>query len=127
MAEVAIARPGERLSKFAKETANRAAGALPHKHTSLFLYRDYLRVIERKYEGSQVKYLKNAVRHNFITYKYLEDKERMQMVGEGTRFVGLLACAEELHDGGLKNAYLKDPFTRIDETHRQIDPKRYTV
>lgn len=87
-----------------KEVSTTLAKKLPHRHTSLFLYRDYLRVIRKKYKSPLASRMRSHVRQGFEANRYLGDKERMETVEEGVKFLGLLSCQE-----GMFNESLKDP------------------
>merc|ERR1719195_2439050 len=98
----------------AEETNEETTKHYPHKHSTTFLYRDYMRVLDRKYPKEFAGKLKRTVRELFDYYAHLPDKERFQVMGEGTRLLGLLACEEEMHNRGLRHSFVKTHWEIID-------------
>lgn len=111
------------LSDTAEEMAEKTALNYPHKNSAQFMYRDYMRVISRKYDEPQAKRLKAIVRQMFLEYAHLPKKEMFQTMGEGTRFLGLLACEEDMHDRGLRHMFLKTKWDIRDVFDCRLDCK----
>jgi len=111
------------LSDTAEEMATATAVNYPHKNSAQFMFRDYMRVITRKYNEPERSRLKAIVREMFLEHAHLPKSEMFQVMGEGTRFLGLMACEEEMHDRGLRHTFLKTKFDIRDELDSVIDCK----
>merc|ERR1719410_1724930 len=69
------------ISDSAEEMAENTTINYPHKNSAQFMYRDYMRVISRKYEEPMTRKLKNIVREMFLDYAHLPKRELFQVMG----------------------------------------------
>ena len=106
------------------DPAKEIAKEYPHKWNSGTLYRDFLRVVNRKYEEPQkTKYL-NSLRNAFREHTFIDNEERMKLMGTGPTTLGSIAIEEEFYEKGIKHPEHPSRFDLIDIFAANLDCQR---
>ena len=54
---------------------------MPHKWSAAYIYQDFLRVIERKYEEPQKSRFRKILRDTFEAHKYIDPEFKLTLAG----------------------------------------------
>lgn len=106
------------------DTAKEIAKEYPHKWSSATLYRDFMRVIRRKYPPQKHIIYRQILNDTFHEHEYISDDIRMSLMGTGPTSLGSLAVEEEFYDKGLKHPQHPHRYDMIDILCSAMDSKK---
>merc|ERR1719491_940535 len=117
---MALGRMGAKGFDPAKEIAKE----YPHKWNSGTLYRDFLRVVHRKYPEPQRTKYSSFLRAAFREHTFIDNEERMKLMGTGPTTLGSIAIEEEFFEKGIKHPEHPSRYDLIDTLSANIDCRR---
>eukprot|EP01083_Nonionella_stella_P025051 69025_1 len=106
------------------DPAKEIAKEYPHKWNSGTLYRDFLRVIQRKYPEPQKTKYTNLLRASFREHGFIDNEERMKLMGTGPTTLGSVAIEEEFYEKGIKHPEHPSRYDLIDVFASNLDCQR---
>ena len=106
------------------EPAKEIAKEYPHKWNSGTLYRDFLRVVHRKYEGPTKTKYTNMLRAAFREHGFIDNEERMKLMGTGPTTLGSIAIEEEFYEKGIKHPEHPARYDLLDVFAANLDCQR---
>ena len=106
------------------DPAKEIAKEYPHKWNSGTLYRDFLRVVQRKYKEPQRTKYSQFLRNAFREHTFIDDEERMKLMGTGPTTLGSIAIEEEFYEKGIKHPEHPSRFDLVDVMASNLDCQR---
>mmetsp|Transcript_11486 Transcript_11486/g.17405 ORF Transcript_11486/g.17405 Transcript_11486/m.17405 type:complete len:543 (+) Transcript_11486:40-1668(+) len=106
------------------DPAKEIAKEYPHKWSSATLYRDFLRVIQRKYEEPQKSKYTRILENAFREHQYVDNEQRMKLMGTGPTTLGSICLEEEYYEKGIKHPEHPSRFDMVDIFAANLDCRR---